>query len=338
MATGSCLVFGGIAGNEINWTGAVFRSQMGNVWVNPLRISLGGLQWMILDPTGTDRPSSWTPRTYPGGLVRYYYPPLIKYLDSRDWTVFEVPLDWRKRINDNAPLAAQFIRDASRNGPVTLVAHSRGGLVAAAACKLLEASGELGLIRQGVSLGTPWKGSYEPYGYLGGWGSVPLWLNRIGLAASLNFTFLVKGKSVREVCATWPGLYELAPDPVAGRAAGDLLLENWYNAAQWARQDLPVSQFHMDNARARWATNPALPATLRWTHIVGTGFLTLGPVKRLGGEGTEAALGRSFDGDGTVPLWSANALGGNVIAVPVSHSELPGSQICHGIMEAAFQT
>jgi pimeloyl-ACP methyl ester carboxylesterase len=334
---GACLFFPGIAGNEINWRGAFFTSQTGNLWLNKTRIALGSFQWLQLDPTGTDRASTWYPFTTPGAELSQYYTPLMNYLSGRDWVARSVQIDWRKTIAQNAEQAVTQIRDFSGAGPLTLVGHSRGGMVAAAACQLLSASGQLGLIRRGVSIGTPWRGSYTPIGYLGGYDSLPLLLNILGRLTSLNFTALVAGPSVRDVVATWPGLYELLPDPAAAAAAGDPNVPNIYNSFLWEREGLPVSAAHLASAQARWATHPGLPQGLTWAHIVGTGFRSKGPLFGTAPGRNASVQANTVDGDGTVPTWSATALGGQVFTTQLTHFDMPNDSLVHGLLEGIFQ-
>jgi len=335
---GPCLLFPGVSGNEILWSGRFFTSQTGTVWVNLTRLALGGLQWLELNPAGDGPASTWIPYTYPGNEVAYYYPPLMEYLRSRDWTVHTFQTDWRKTIATDAVRAAQEIVRLSVDQPVTLVCHSRGGLLAAAACERLRTLGELDRVKEAVGLGVPWKGSYNAFGYLAGFDRTPLLLTVLGNLASLNATYFLRGRSVREVCCTWPGLYELCVDPVAAAAQGDAGAADWYNAFLWERSKLPLSALHMANAKARWLTNPGPPVGLRWSHIIGTGFRTRGPTISTQPVGLPQGMPENLAGDGSVPEWSAGAAPGTVYRVNLTHNELVTSTIVHGIMEGIFQT
>lgn len=336
MAQNQILFFPGIGGNEIRWIGS-FLSAAGVVWVNTTRLALGGFQWLMLDPGGSGKASAWYPNTYAGDSVSYYYTALIDYFRQRGDRISDIRSDWRKRIEFDGAQAAQRILDAAALGPVTLVCHSRGGLLAAEAIRRLVALGDLAAIKQGISIGTPWRGSYEAAGYLGGYAQLPLTLDILGNLASLNATYFLRGRSVREVIASWPGVYELMPDPATAATNGDPHAEPWYNAVLWGGSGVPISDFHLTAARDRWRTPPTLPQTLKWVHIVGTGFRTRGPFIGTSPVGLPASVASSVEGDGTVPQWSAEALGGRIVRVNSSHSRMPTSPIVHGIIEGIMQ-
>lgn len=336
MANRRILFFPGIAGNELHWQSRYLSSE-GIVWYRTSRLAAGGLQWLILSPGGDEPYSTFSPIIRPGPPVDFYSADLLDFLRRQGHVVDSVVCDWRKRLEKSTQGVADYVRAWAKDGPITFLCHSRGGLLAQEVARSLAASGELDKIQEGIGLGVPWRGSYDPMGWLGGYAKTALTLNLIGWGLSLNASIVTKGWSIEKVCSTWPGLYELLPDPAYLTAVGDPGAGDVYNAFLYNRGGLSVSDFHLSWARDRWATNPTLPTGLKWTSIVGTGRESGGPLFAEYLPGTPQKLQHKVDGDGTVPLWSATAVGGPVLRTTESHSGMIGSPIVHGLIDGILQ-
>ena len=140
-----------------------------------------------------------------------------RYLDAEktrgiisDWKSFAY--DWRHSVTEVVANGTQYKSEQRRlietvealaknnNSPVTIIAHSNGGLLAKALVRALEAEGKAHLIDRIIFVATPQLGTPEAigsvlHGYdqakLGGW--------------------LVQAKTAREVIRNFEGVYGLVP-------------------------------------------------------------------------------------------------------------------------------
>ena len=243
--------------------------------------------------------------------------------------------DWRRPIFDVGMQARlkQAIEDEAQRAqaPVTIIAHSTGGLVAR---YLLEShkndAGFLGLIERVIGFGVPWAGTLKSLLFLTG-------TNGFG-------PFLTKPETKRVVSLSWAAFDLLPPDPDktvmedaqgqnlrlaidgAGHQVTPLLKRGWFHAGLKERMDL--------RADAADATLGQRTPSLRLgghsipvTNVVGWGAETTvravmtGPPDQLdvtfvNEEGDDLQGG----GDATVPRVSADWLRGTDVStyhVPV---------------------
>ena len=181
-------VLPGITGNHLSSGGQ-------RVWIDPLRLAMGGLKHLAIGEKSV----------VAGELVGLYYADLCAFLDEthevRPW-----PYDWRQPILDTAGSFAAALRTAlDGDRPVRIVAHSMGGLVARAAMLDAEVWGRF-KSRDGarlVMLGTPNGGSHGiPFMLLG----------RNKLMRYLAALDLTAGRKEHlEIVSRWPGALHLLP-------------------------------------------------------------------------------------------------------------------------------
>jgi triacylglycerol esterase/lipase EstA (alpha/beta hydrolase family) len=111
------LVLPGIMGSNLSVAG-------GPVWMDYLRLSLGGLARLRMDARSV----------LPSSLVADGYKALVRHL-SLTHDVVPFPYDWRLSVEDAAEkLRRELLKQLDRAGdqPVRIIAHSMGGLVARA--------------------------------------------------------------------------------------------------------------------------------------------------------------------------------------------------------------
>ncbi|MEO1625675.1 MAG: CHAT domain-containing protein, partial [Bacteroidota bacterium] len=113
-------VLPGIMGSELRPPG----SSKG-VWLNVIRLALGGMNDLRYDESS---------RVEPSGLVSWPYQNLLDYL-SRSHEVVPFPYDWRLPLEVSAERLATAIKEklddtANKTTPIRILAHSMGGLVA----------------------------------------------------------------------------------------------------------------------------------------------------------------------------------------------------------------
>lgn len=241
------------------------------LWVDPARIAAGHLSRLRLGRTG---PSTLRP----GGALLPAYARLKLELAIEGFDARFFAYDWRLGIDRiGAMLASKIL---ARGTPVSLVAHSMGGLVARVAANRLPKR----LIRRLVLLGTPNRGAFAPVLALRGTYPFVLRLSRLDLKHSPE-------ELAARVFSSFPGLYQLLPaEPAKGEI--DLL-----DPGSWPRsgpQPDPALLRRVAEARARMSGPDG-----RMVHVVGVNRETVVSVRRTSA-GFEYASNRN--GDGTVPV------------------------------------
>jgi pimeloyl-ACP methyl ester carboxylesterase len=264
------LILPGIMGSRLGRTDRGARSEV--LWIDPLRIGAGRMTELML-PERQALQSN--------GVLLFSYAKLKLKLQLDGCNADFFPYDWRLGLDElGTALAARIAADRK---PVTLIAHSMGGLVARmAAAKLAKR-----YVRKLIMLGTPNGGSFAPVQALRG--TYPFVRKLATLDRKHSAEYLAEA-----VFGTFPGLYHLLPMP--RRLDGiDLLDPRCWPADGPA----PNPQLLAQVAAAR----KGLPRPdSRMIQIVGVNQETVVGVRRTAA-GFEYALG--MNGDGTVPLASA---------------------------------
>jgi len=284
------LVLPGIMGSRLGFPGRDDRPDE-VIWIDPLAIESGRLARLAL------------PGRRP---VRALGVQLLKYLKLKlalEIAGFHVDFhayDWRASIDTlGRELLDRLRRD--RVKPVTLVAHSMGGLVARAAMTGDHAR-QIGRL---ITLATPNYGSFAPVLALRG--AYPP-VRRIAQLDHLHDA----ETHAQHVFATFPGLYQLLP------ARERFARPDLYDPADWPRDARAPRRALLETAlrvREQFA-----PADERFTVIAGIDQPTITALSLHGGEFVYHVTNA---GDGTVPVDLALLAGIDSYFVRGNHSELP---------------
>ncbi|MEZ5457996.1 MAG: hypothetical protein R3E65_01305 [Steroidobacteraceae bacterium] len=209
--------------------------------------------------------------------------------------------DWRREVQRSGARFAATLRRDTR--PACIVAHSLGGLVTCAAL----AHANLPPVQRLVLMGVPAEGSYAAVQALRGTYAVVRKLAQLDRHHDARTL-------AREVFASFGSLYDLLP---SGRTARGV---DFLDPGQWPVAGLVPAARRLQAARGR----TPLPATppIPCAAIVGVGTPTVVRAT-LGADRSEFAYEFSPQGDGTVPLDSARAAGGEAYFTTVGHSDLP---------------
>jgi hypothetical protein len=239
-----------------------------------------------------------------GGIV-YSYLALKLRLQAAGFSVVLYDYDWRQDLRVLGAQLATRLRADSR-GPLALVGHSMGGLLARAAVAHCAADGSDARMAHVIGLGTPHGGSLAAVQALRG---VYPTLCRI---AALDRRHSGEDLS-RKVFGSFMSVYQLLPT-----AIGRLDL---FNARSWPRGAGP--DVAMLSAARDIATHLA-PADARFSSIIGTGQRTVTGLERRAGQFHYQI---SAAGDGTVAAVHATLPGARNFYLRCEHSELPRSEL-----------
>jgi hypothetical protein len=218
--------------------------------------------------------------------------------------------DWRRGIAQLGAAFATRLRADAR--PAAIVAHSLGGLIARAALR----RAKLPPVSRVVLLGTPNLGSYAAVQAMRGSYAV---VRRIAMLDREHDADVL----TREVFSTFASLYDLLP---YGAAAPGI---DYHDRASW-----PATGPGPDPARLAAAANLGrllLPGDARFAAIAGIGAVTV-TAARPARHGFTYTYRR--DGDGTVPLESAQLPGAPLYVAPVAHGLLPrDDRVCTAVLD-----
>jgi len=188
--SGTVILLHGVMGSQI---GKALRREWDIVWMNPLAIADNNFSLLKI---GAGR-NKYGAR----GLLPLFYALLWARLKFwYGYNVVEFAYDWRVGVAESGNNLVEFVNEETQ-GPVFLVAHSMGGLVARAAAPRLDSR-----VQRIIQLATPNYGSFSPVVTLRGQNE---FVNKIlKFDTSSSVTDLISN-----TVSTFQGLCELMPAP-----------------------------------------------------------------------------------------------------------------------------
>jgi pimeloyl-ACP methyl ester carboxylesterase len=271
------------------------------LWLDPLDVVLGKLPRLAL---------SKGRRIEAVGVFWLAYAKLRLRLRAAGFEAEFQPFDWRRSI---AELGRELAERVKKIGvPVSLVAHSMGGLVSRAAIR----SGAK--VQRLIQLGSPNFGSYAPLCALRGVDDSVKKIAALDLAHD-------RCELINQVFRGFPGLLELLPSLPNDPGNAFFQPENWPTDARKKESErmlAPEASLLRACARIQDFLAPYKdPTETPWTLIAGVNQETVtqasfDPAK------DELTFEQTFEGDGTVPLRFARVPGLPTLYVEESHGQL----------------
>jgi pimeloyl-ACP methyl ester carboxylesterase len=262
------LIVPGIMGSRL--AGRIGNGQKSRMlWIDPLSIAAGGIRDLVLPGARILQPE---------GVLLYAYAKLRLEMQLAGFAVELHAYDWRLGLDRSGLQLAEHIR--ALDGPVILVGHSMGGLVARMAMRLLPQR----CVRRLIMVGTPNFGSYAPVQAFRG--TYPF----VRKVAILDPEHSPEHFAAT-VFKTFPGLYQLLPP--RQRLDGTDLYEPGAWPDSGPKPDMTLL------AQAAVVRAGLAPPDSRMRQIIGFDRRTIVAVRR-GAGGFDYELGLA--GDGTVPV------------------------------------
>jgi pimeloyl-ACP methyl ester carboxylesterase len=287
------LILPGILGSTLAVNG-------NTIWFDPVDIARGKLTLLKLAGTNDNVESI--------GVFWPTYTELYLKLKIAGYRPEYFHFDWRRPIAEAANRLAKLITQSPGSSqPVSLVAHSMGGLVCRAAIKELGAKADTH-ISQTILLGTPNFGSYAPAMVFTNDYSTVQWMERLDMVNT-------GGSLVSDVFSTFVGLAEMLPESSIASGIDLFDVDSYPTYLRAARKEVL-------RKAARLQSRLAKGSDKIWM-IAGVGLDTVVGVTASASDPGKFQYQRSPDGDGTVPLTLAMLDGANHRFCNVGHGALP---------------
>lgn len=232
----------------------------------------------------------------------------LKSLVSSDSDLYtEFVYDWRKNNLEHLEgLHKTLDEEASE---IIIVAHSMGGIIARLMLNKYKDSPIVSKITKLITLGTPWKGSLDSVKTLKFGKQIPKW-----------FPFALSKRESKEIARFFPSIYQILPledyFPVAKDRLGEycscldlkgLKIENFEDLyINYIKEDFEHKDIKHDYTTVfedyYSLLREELPPNIEHHEIIGVGKCTITSIKI---DPTDEPSAEMYDGDGTVPLFSA---------------------------------
>ncbi len=271
---GNVVILHGIMGGELTVRD---KGKDQHIWMHILRLAFGAVGWLRMK----DGKSLFDVRAT--GILKKWYAEQILGL-SYDWNVQTYWYDWRRDLDEiaddlHAKIGGWFGEDA----PVSLVAHSMGGLVSrsyiARHAKRWNKGGKL------VMLGTPNHGSF----------AIPQVIT--GVIDTVRKLDLVDQKhklaEITEILGGLPGSLQMLPSPLVMPGMAAL-----YQGSTWGGR---VPQALLDRARKHHDLLAGIVDGARMHYIAGCNRRTYDDIRDWARLDALDGYTASMNGDGTVP-------------------------------------
>ncbi|MFT3775024.1 MAG: hypothetical protein QM820_57480 [Minicystis sp.] len=271
------------------------RPDGGRVWLTPEQFAFGNVAHAL-------RFDASVP-LHPDGLNHIVYRDIVRDLRRAGFAVHAFNFDFRRGVRDIAKDLAAALAALGPDRRFVLVSHSMGALVAAVYPHVDPAWRSR--IERSIFLGGPLAGTFEVVD--AGIGVHPI-ISRLALLSVFN------GASDYAACMrTWPGLYDMLPDPAWFERGDRAFLAN-----EWPAEMRPAPELLASASRTRELVNSSPLFEVPCAQLLSLRYSTADAYA----SGRIAAAEATAPGDGTVPARTASFRG-----VPAYHVDLPHTLI-----------
>jgi pimeloyl-ACP methyl ester carboxylesterase len=311
---GNVVFLPGIMGSSLSTVDRQGKEEL--VWINLFGLVLGQIERLKLSPDGSSEENSKF-AIKPSGLDKRTYARAILWLKA-SWKVEPFAFDWRKDMDSAADALAAFIRNKFGDQPVSLVAHSMGGLVCRNFIRRHREQWDAMRGQDGgkggrlVMLGTPNYGSFAIPQAMTGDEMMVKFLAAADLTNNLS--------EILEIINTFVGTYQMLPSPSKAPASMHVLYrrETWGNSPVSEKHLARALIFHQDMDRED-TIDPS-----RMIYIAGCNRQTPSGLKWIAPGEFDYMI--TYEGDGRVPHTLGLLPGVPTYYVDESHGDLPKSE------------
>lgn len=308
----------GLLGGHLDDVGAAAR----RVWLSPWTFVRRRLEEELALAQGGEDELDPTRRLAPTGPIQAIYRLASTVWRRAGFVVHDFGFDWRKRIELAADRLHHKIEElaAGRRRKFAIVGHSLGGLVACAYAQRHPEWHER--IQRAVFLGAPLRGTFSP---------LEAALGVHPLQTKLELLGLVNVHDMSKTMRSFPGLFQLLPDPSV------FDVEDLFRSQAWpSNARLPQSM--LDEARNTKSLLRDSPLLARTAVVASIRRRTIDSIVPSGPASPALALGpRTGLGDGTAPARSVLVDGLPAALVEEDHVLLPISSDVQRAVDAMLR-
>jgi len=290
------------------------------VWFNATVLGQAGPGILQLDPSGI-APGPLVPVWARGMTPRYLsrfapYGDLLQWLSAHQFQNFYWSYDWRRTAQVLATQFAVFMAANYDDQPFTVIGHSFGGLIARLAYPVYQATSTKKNWISTIFVAVPHWGSYEAARALAGrqdYYSLLYTLFVLGRTLQKAFPILpiISGypsgsvaDQMQAAVASWPGLYDLLPNPNGGSPTPDPAIPQLFKQATYAGYNPHVTQQALDDAAS---TQAALARALAGPrpvekNVIASGYDTVTKINNLSALTDNASYDYTSQGDGVITV------------------------------------
>jgi hypothetical protein len=299
MNDGTLVIVPGLAGSSLQVDFVAFGLRP--VWLEYLALAGTAVRALELGPDGVspESPSIVNGVEFGPALPTYYltaFNYFNQYLVTR-----RAGYDWRLDIQQIGSDFAEDVRPLLAEGPVYLVCHSMGGLVARRAEGILRSDANYANLKRIYLVGTPNWGSWGAVQALAG---ISYWfLPYLNVMAAVGgfWTKDLAAAFIRRAIAHFTSVQELMPDPFHGPWSGDPNVPQLYDIATFAGFNPDMNQYLLDKAKT-FRQELLLPPTGKlYITVAGTGIPTIQGANSL--TTLDQSKDYFFDNDGDGAVW-----------------------------------
>lgn len=272
------------------------------IWLSQVDVAFFGIGH--LSTALNESPANYT-SVRAGSVLEDVYQPFLEFCNLKRIPVIRGGFDWRSDIQSSAvQIASQIESIAAEGVALNIVAHSQGGLVAAAAMNRLS-SRAVAKVRRLITCGTPWHGAYRTVELFTGRHEIVQQIVRFNAFGSAQSKEKWRADTV-EIVAGWPGAYDLLPMPELRLHYPETSDQDFTTGDFFAQICPAFSHAGYAQAVARRPIHVGFPPSIQVLNWRGVGRKTSGPMPSTA-SGEPSYYFYSLLGDSTVPEFSSVA-------------------------------
>ena len=315
------------------------------IWVNLDALKKGDVRKMEVDIQVPVNPAGAGVACVAGSpLHDYYDEPLAQLqlqLSKEGWDVNGFGYDWRMSNFTEAQKVVDRIKaNHIDEGPVVIVGHSQGGLVARAVWALMNATPSTNPIKRIICVGTPNGGLFNPLVMWGGSNltrTLICTLSTVYAFMSHRFLSANTPKEIVNVSAGWRSLYEMMPWRTSPNSDQNANLAGLYDPGIYIRGnklDRDLMRIAKDTWHPLFDSEAYIPPGGKLVCIAGRGRPTIESVGAYLKNDVDTVLLHMEDGDDSVTPTSAWMATSNNYSVDSNHVNLLATCINENMIHA----
>jgi pimeloyl-ACP methyl ester carboxylesterase len=320
MNDGTVVIVPGLAGSNLDVDFVAIGKR--HIWLDYAALAGSAVRALELAEDGVSPESPSVVETVEfGPALSSYYQTAYDYFNQYAVTK-RAGYDWRLDLARVGSDFADDLRPLLAEGPVYLVCHSMGGLVARRAEMLLRGSADYNNLKRIYLVGTPNYGSWAAVQALAG---ISYWFRpyiRVMASVAGFWTADLAADFIRRAISHFTSILELMPDPFHGPYVTDPNVLPLYQLDTWSAFNSNLVQNLLDKAKTFRAELSSPPDGNLFATVTGIGFPSIRDVYGIHRLDDPKDYIFADDGDGVVWAPACRIPGVNGATIYSEHTAL----------------